>query len=403
MQYLFTERAHLMCPNMNFAIAMSLKHPFDLARIGKSLDVLAKAHPFLKAVLGYEERTNSYFYRIGETSKIELIRKEEELNDLYSPAVIKAFQEVTQREWNLFEEGMLKIIAWPMKEETGVLLVFHHLLADGRGALGLAEELALAYGNETVPEYAEEELISSVRQFPENSSLPWVSGVLVKMANGSWRKENHRVSYEQYLAFARDYLKRDRVRYSLKQIGEDELALLHQRCQNLGVTVNDALVAEMMKTEQTGKVIIASDLRDQLACYHAGALGNYSTAFSVEVPFKQSRSDLARRIHKEVEMIRNDPARLYLVLQCYAELEPGLLDAAFLSAQGGFSSKAGEFIGTRFFNFASPRGHSVTNLGKAECSAIDQAYFIPPSSPAMKKTWGILTMNGVMTICTSER
>ncbi|MBR2760210.1 MAG: hypothetical protein IKD66_03470 [Solobacterium sp.] len=403
MQYLFTERAHLMCPNMNFAVAMSMKRPYDPARIQKSLEVLSLAHPFLRAVFGYEADTNSYFYRVGETSKIELIRKEEELNDLYSPAVIEAFQEVTNREWNLFEEGMLKIIVWPMKEETGVLLVFHHLLADGRGALGLAEELALVYGNQTVPDYAEEELISSVRQFPENASLFWLSRALVKMANRSWQKENHRVTYEQYLSFAGEYRKRERIRYSLKQIGEDELALLYQRCQNLGVTVNDALVAEMMKTEQTGKVIIASDLRDQLACYHAGALGNYSTAFSVEVPFRQSRADLARRIHREVETIRNDPARLYLVLQCYAELEPGLLDAAFLSAQGGFSSKAGEFIGTRFFGFASPRGHSVTNLGKAECKAIDQAYFIPPSSPAMKKTWGVLTMNGVMTICTSER
>ena len=45
MQYLFTERAHLMCPHMNFGIAMAVRHPFDENRIRETIGRLSAAHP----------------------------------------------------------------------------------------------------------------------------------------------------------------------------------------------------------------------------------------------------------------------------------------------------------------------------------------------------------------------
>ena len=94
---------------------------------------------------------------------------------------------------------------------------------------------------------------------------------------------------------------------------------------------------------------------------------------------------------------------LYLILQCYARLTPSLIDAAAISTLGDFDSKAGKFIGTAFFGFGSPMGYSITNLGKIESSSIDNAIFIPPASPAIKKIKGILTVNGRMNMCVSQR
>ena len=54
MQYLFTERAHLMCPNMCFGIVLSVSCPYGEDKIRASADLLAAAHPFLNALLGYE-------------------------------------------------------------------------------------------------------------------------------------------------------------------------------------------------------------------------------------------------------------------------------------------------------------------------------------------------------------
>ena len=176
----------------------------------------------------------------------------------------------------------------------------------------------------------------------------------------------------------------------------------------------------MFTEEKADSIVMACDLRNQLACYNQGALGNYATAFSVKL--KQGKSadglasdtsitsatptgifSLAQNVHAQIRKKLANPKDLYLVLQCYASLEPGLLDAAMISSRGAFNSKAAKFIGTSFFNYDKAKGYSITNLGKIESKNIESAFFIPPASPAIKKTQGVLTVNGVMRICTSQR
>ena len=112
---------------------------------------------------------------------------------------------------------------------------------------------------------------------------------------------------------------------------------------------------------------------------------------------------LAKAVHEQVKRKLARTAELFLVLQCYASLNPGLLDAALISCRGGLPSKAGKFIGGMFFGFGAVKGCSITNLGKIESGSISAAFFIPPASPAMRKTQGVLTVNGVLTICSCER
>ena len=91
-----------------------------------------------------------------------------------------------------------------------------------------------------------------------------------------------------------------------------------------------------------------------------------------------------------------------LVLACYFEMEPTLLDAAAISALGGFESKAGMFVGGAMFGFHQPKSYSITNLGKIENENVKSIMFIPPASPAAKLTLGVVTLNGVMKACSSR-
>ena len=61
MEYLFTERAHLACPNMCFAIAASLGKFFDKERIEETVTRLAEAHPFLRARLVMKKKQTRIF------------------------------------------------------------------------------------------------------------------------------------------------------------------------------------------------------------------------------------------------------------------------------------------------------------------------------------------------------
>ena len=54
------------------------------------------------------------------------------------------------------------------------------------------------------------------------------------------------------------------------------------------------------------------------------------------------------------------------------------------------------------YHISSQNGYSITNLGKIQSDIIAEAVFIPPASPANKKTWGVLTVNNHMKVCTSN-
>ena len=192
--------------------------------------------------------------------------------------------------------------------------------------------------------------------------------------------------------------------HNLSVIQISETSSIAEKCKVEGVTVNDYLLAKLFTEGGTKRIVIAKDIRKSLKCYNPGAMGNYSTAFSVELgSFGDDIFTVAKQVHEKVRMITNKPSSLYLVLQCYAALDPGLLDAAMMASRGRFESKAAEFIGKNFFHLDKAEGYSITNLGKAESDTIEDAYFIPPASPAIKKTLGVLTLNGKMRICTSER
>ena len=113
--------------------------------------------------------------------------------------------------------------------------------------------------------------------------------------------------------------------------------------------------------------------------------------------------EIAKEVHELINKRVSKPRDLYLVLQCYADLDGELLDASFVASRCGYHSKAAEFIGTMFFGFAESKGYSITNLGKLNSSNIEEAVFIPPASPAMKKTLGVVSVNGRMFVSSAFR
>ena len=404
MEKIFTERAHLMCPKMNFGIAIHINRALERDKVMDSFQVLAEDHPFLRAVLGFDETDNGFYYDVTDSSKIAVEIADETLTGIDDPKLIKAYGQRTGYDWDIRKEGMLKAVSWSCGDSTVFLLVFHHLLADGRGALNLALELSNLYAEGKRHGEVKEKLITS-SDLTKGSELTSISKMLVKKANKDWEKEgNAPLSYQEYHEYADCFVKKDKTEVTIVRTPASEVTEMISGCREHSVTINDLLMAKMYREEKTDKIIIAKDLREDLPCYTPNALGNYSTAFSIVIK-KQSDDiwKLAEEVHKKVQKALANPRDVYLILQCYANLKPELLDAAFLAAKGAYQSKSAEFIGKTFLGLDTPSGYSITNLGKIENRNIRSACFIPPASPAIRKTIGVLTVNGEMVSCVHFR
>ena len=393
-KYLYTERAHYMCPNMHFGIMAEIGADFDANDIIESIGVLGSAHPLMRSLIAQEQGSSKIYYE--EHPELEIPVTIKETGDDWQ----SDYNAVSSAGWNVQKEALLKVFAYPAENCTQVLFIAHHLLCDGRGLLQLVQEFADHYANGVEPRTVDEKLMESLDDLPSGSDLPFISTVIIKDANKKWRKEGHKVSYDEYLKFERDHDSKQDIKREIKNIDEDELDALLGSCRENGVSLNDYLIAKMMIEEGTNKVVIASDIRNKIKNYKEGALGNYATAFGVVVKKRSPEiMELAKAVDLEVKNILSKPDREMLVLSCYFNMDPELLDSVAISTLGSFESKAGRFVGGKMFGYEKRDGHCITNLGRVESSSIREGVFIPPASPANKKAWGVLTINKNMRIC----
>lgn len=395
--YVYTERAHFMCPNMHFGIMAKIESNYDEEQLRQSIDILQKAHPFLQSLIAEEKDTGRIYYQIQDYLNVPVMVKEKVA--LWE----RDYEEISVQGWNVKKECLLKVVVYPKENEFKILFIAHHLLCDGRGLLQLVEDFAGHYINGVIPQFAPEHLIQCLNDLSTNSDLPFISKLIISDANRRWKKEGKQVMYEEYSAFEKAYILKHKMKREIITVCNRELEEIQTLCKQQNITVNDWLIAKMMLEENTNKVVIAADIRNQTKCYKQGAMGNYSTAFSVSVKKNgENVIALAKRVASQVISICQHPQKEMLVLTCYIHMLPELIDAVAISTLGDFESKAGTFVGRNMFGYGSQNGYSVTNLGKIQSDKIAEAVFIPPASPANKKIWGVLTVNNHMKICTSN-
>ena len=102
-QYLRTERAHFMCPNMHFGMLMELERGYEEDRVKETLQRMVKAHPFLSSLVASEDGTDMLYYHVTEHSQIYTEVREDE------SALWTDYHVIAKQDWNVFEEGLLKV------------------------------------------------------------------------------------------------------------------------------------------------------------------------------------------------------------------------------------------------------------------------------------------------------
>lgn len=208
-KYLYTERAHYMCPNMHFGIIANIGKEFDEERLIESIEALKAAHPLLASLISEEEGTGKIFYEKQDDLEIPVVKGTDWQTD---------FDKVSKAGWNVQKDALLKVFFYPSTDSFKILFVAHHLLCDGRGLLMLTEEFAQCYSANVIPELSEERLIERISDLPEGSDLGFISKVVIKDANKKWSKEGHKVSYDEYLKFEKDFDQKQNITRSILNI-----------------------------------------------------------------------------------------------------------------------------------------------------------------------------------------
>lgn len=396
-QYILTERAHLMCPNMHFGIKAKIPVRYDERKFQDTIQTLASAHSFLKSCIAKEAGSGKLYYCQHEELPIPIFKREN------ASLWANDYNDLTKSGWNVFNELLLKLIVYPDDEAFEVIFIAHHLLGDGRSILNLVCEFADCYVSGEKPLRTEETLILSIDELPKGSQLSGINKLIVGYANHKWQYEGQTISYENYSRFETEFISNNPVSYIEEAWDEIKTDDILEKCHKCGVSLNDYLVAEMMCKEKTNRVVIAVDIRKYLSRYKRGALGNYASATAIEVHGKSMDIlEIAKSVSKMVKNHIDNTKKLMMILSCYLYMKPELIDAAAISTMGDFESAAGKFVGSLILGYKSRNGYGVTNLGNVNNPNIVEAMFIPPASPANVKTMGVLSVNHHLKKCTAS-
>ena len=76
-QYIDSERAHFMCPDMHFGMLMEVEKAYEPEAVKATLERMALAHPFLKSLIAYEEESSRLYYRMTGNNQIDLYIRED--------------------------------------------------------------------------------------------------------------------------------------------------------------------------------------------------------------------------------------------------------------------------------------------------------------------------------------
>lgn len=225
---------------------------------------------------------------------------------------------------------------------------------------------------------------------------------MVNRVNKQWNGENKQVSYEEYSKFAEQFANANPVGHEIYAVNQKQFVKMKKYCKANAISINDLLIAKLYTAAHIKKIIIAADVRSYLPNYKKGALGNYASAFGIVC--KGKSNDIlkkARKVKKQVAIHTSNNHKLMLILSCYLNMKETLIDAAAIAALGDFQSKSAEFVGSLIFGYKKRDGMSITNLGRIKNVHIRRATFLPPASPAMMQTIGVLTVNNQMQLCSS--
>ena len=107
-QYVITERAHYMCPNMHFGILCSINADYNLNKINETVQTLVEAHPFLSSLIALDEQERPY-YNPQNDIHIKIIEREaiDTLGEDYQGLAVNG--------WDVHSEAMLKVLTYPNK------------------------------------------------------------------------------------------------------------------------------------------------------------------------------------------------------------------------------------------------------------------------------------------------
>ncbi|MDR3276799.1 MAG: condensation domain-containing protein [Treponema sp.] len=399
-------RLYLRHPNANVCFRAEIKGSFTAADFEEALGRLVRRHPLLKSTVEWE----------GDRVLINPHKGQPGL-EFYERADLASWEDWYKRTDALpvdFERGPLVRFCVIFGSGTREIIVLgHHILADGIGWLRVTQDLLLALdGSLDAGEQApplENSLISKTRLGPLEK---FVSLLL----NAGWWFKSSRFTEKEYTAFFNAYRDSSKPNMQMYSLEAADLSRLLAECKERAVTLTEAVLSAFAVAMQdldshfAAKAMrfgMAVNIRQAMKTPVAGCMENYLSAVFSKIKAGDRRETLGaaiERISLKTRKQMKNLQRRYLPVLFLRAINRSLVDTIYFTVYGSYRSFLSKILGKLIGEFADNKGGVwISNLGRHECGgytnfSLLDFQFIPPVFLSMLLTVGAITVNGCLTI-----
>ncbi len=396
------ERNFYQNPSMYIVTKVTVVGKYNRNRLENTIREMERVHPIISYVLEEGEEGKVYFVKMeGVNVNVKYYEKKNQ-DDWIS---ITREEELIPIEFD--KEPSMRFLIINGKEDFDIVILAHHLLGDGHSFQYLMQDLLEVYCNEVknLP-VQETRFIREIEDMPKESELPSAFVEAIQSVNQEWATMRRQFTREEYEKLFEDYHETHGLGLLVEAFEKEKYPSLISRCNEHEVTVNSALVTAYLAVlfkikKEKQKVTVAIDLRDQLKFTTNRCVANYSAAIAPELEYNEEDTFWCNvgRIHNLLKTDLNQPAKTFVLLQLFHQLDGSIFDPLYYAANGTYQ---GEILmkAAKLLGFGSKEeGFDLSNLGVVNISPKigdyhirDYVFFANPTT-VYDFTVGVATLN----------
>lgn len=386
------EHTYLFAPNINVAVMVQISGGVTPDALEAAIARAVFANEILHCVIEIGADGAAYY------SKAAAPVYSFTVTDLDWKAIIRQQDAIPFQ----FRQGeLIRFFAIPREDAVQLVMVAHHFAGDGLSFALLLEDIMNALAGNPLPDKPLQ--LYSMERLSKECRLNPLLRFMIKRLNKKWDKTGKSFTADDYHRMFKAYwATRENVIFH-QSIRGDKLHRLLEQSKAHSVTLNSAITTAFIKA--AGK---KQDVGMGASIRPTGfkGMGNYATGISVQYCYNGAKDfwSNAQRVHQLIYRKLNDNHRKYFLLKFISELRPTLIDAAYFAAYDGYRNQAAEAVQRMFGYNGTPKGISLSNLGKIPISSRYKGYsisdvtFIPPFVSNARRMIGIATLEDTLTI-----
>jgi len=386
-KFLGSEITFLNSPNINVCFTAHVDRIFSETEVRCAVNRLVKRHPSLLYAIKTDGNGRKYYDDSGEA----------EVHILPATDLLTVYKQTDSVPFD-FEKSLVKLYVLNGGNCSDIMLIGHHVIADGIGYLNLFRDTFAALDGK---------LSDEVFAVPENNGVVgskpgFLLSLLAAVLNIKWQKQGKLFTDEEYRLLFTEYRSKYIPQVLLRQIEGGFIYRLRENCKKQSITVNEAICTSFCRAildtqKRTAlRVGVAASTRNNMKINVQNTLGNYQTGIAAMVT---NYDEVAEKTRSQL----NNPRIRFQAVHLISKLKRSLIESVMFAAYGDYkaqvSCRLADILGER----RNDKAVGFSNLGVQDFGGysftVSNEQFICPAFPQNFLTVGIMTVGDTLKFC----